>query len=132
MSTAVTHGVRIEVASQFVPERSSPADHQYFFAYTVRIANEGMGPVKLIARHWIITDARGRIEEVRGPGVVGQQPLLKPGESFEYKSACPLTTPYGTMHGTYQMIRDDGSSFDAEIAPFELEAPNSDQSSQSN
>ena len=123
MSTALTDGVRVEVASRYVPEESSPGNEHYFFAYTVRISNEGERAVQLRTRHWIITDARGRIEHVRGAGVVGQQPVLQPGEAFEYTSACPLTTPYGTMHGTYQMVRDDGSKFDAEIAPFELMGP---------
>jgi ApaG protein len=123
MSSALTHDVRVEVHSQFVRERSSPAAGQYFFAYTVRISNEGAKPVQLVSRHWIITDANGRIEEVRGPGVVGEQPLLRPGQSFEYTSGCPLTTPHGIMHGSYQMVREDGVQFDAEIAPFALESP---------
>ena len=123
MSVAITEGVRVEVVSLFVPQRSDPEHGQYFFAYTVRISNQGTVPVKLLTRHWIITDGRGRTEEVRGPGVVGQQPLLRPGESFEYTSGCPLQTPHGTMHGTYQMMREDGSHFDAEIAPFELQVP---------
>lgn len=125
MSVAVTQGVRVEVRSQYVAERSSPAEHRYFFAYTVRISNEGAEVVRLVSRHWIITDQHGRIEEVRGPGVVGEQPVLGPGESFEYTSACPLATPFGTMHGTYEMVRPgDGGRFDAEIAAFALEAPN--------
>jgi ApaG protein len=123
MSTAVSEGVRVEVASRYVPEESSPAGERYFFAYTVHISNEGRRTVQLRSRHWIITDARGRIEHVRGAGVVGQQPVLAPGESFEYTSACPLATPYGTMHGSYQMVREDGSGFEAEIAPFELVGP---------
>lgn len=122
----------MQVRSSYVPERSSPADQQYFFAYTVRISNEGRMPVQLISRHWIITDGRGRIEEVRGAGVVGQQPRLEVGEQFEYTSACPLTTPYGTMHGTYQMVHEDGVPFHAEIAPFELEAPNARGGQQAN
>lgn len=122
MSVATTQGVRVEVKSTYVPERSSPQHGQYFYAYTVRISNEGTATVQLLTRHWIITDARGHVEEVEGPGVVGQQPTLKPGESFEYTSACPLSTPYGTMHGTYQMVKTDGTRFDAEIAAFELTA----------
>jgi len=123
MSTAVTQGVRVDVHSRYVPEESSPAGDHYFFAYTVRISNEGDSPVQLLSRHWIITDSRGRIEHVRGAGVVGQQPALEPGQAFEYTSACPLTAPYGTMHGTYHMVREDGSSFEAEIGPFELLGP---------
>jgi ApaG protein len=128
MSTAVTNGVLVEVNAAYVESRSSPEESAYFFAYTVRIANGGSTTVKLISRHWIITDGRGRVEEVRGPGVVGQQPVLKPGESFQYTSACPLTTPHGTMHGTYQMVREDGTGFDAAIAPFELAIPSESRS----
>ena len=93
------------------------------FAYTVRIDNEGAETAQLRSRHWIITDGDGRVEEVRGPGVVGQQPLLKPGEHFEYTSGCVLQTPRGQMHGTYQMVRDGGATFDATIAPFDLALP---------
>jgi ApaG protein len=123
MSVAVTQGVLVEVASAYVSSRSSPEQGEYFFAYTVRIANGGAATVQLITRHWIITDGNGRVEEVRGPGVIGQQPVLAPGESFQYTSACPLPTPHGTMHGSYQMVRADGTQFDAEIAPFELAVP---------
>lgn len=123
MSDRATQGVRVRVRSAYVPERSAPDDGYYFFAYRVVITNEGSVPVKLISRHWIITDGSGRVEEVRGPGVVGEQPLLVKGESFSYTSACPLRTPVGSMHGTYQMIRADGESFDAAIAPFTLAHP---------
>jgi ApaG protein len=123
MSVAITNGVRIEVASTFVPERSTPEANEYFFAYTVVITNDSDETVQLESRHWVITDGSGHIEEVRGPGVVGKQPVLQPGESFQYTSACPLGTPRGTMHGSYHMVREDGSRFDAEIAPFELVAP---------
>jgi len=122
-SEAITRGIRIRVQSAYVPERSSPDEQQWFFVYTVQIANEGNETAQLITRHWIITDANGRVEEVKGPGVVGKQPLLHPGESFEYTSACPLPTPFGTMHGTYQMVTPDGGSFDAEIAAFTLAEP---------
>ena len=125
MSVAVTEGVRVEVMSRYVPERSSPEDEQYFFAYTVRISNEGEKTVQLRSRHWIISDAGGHIEHVRGAGVVGEQPALAPGESFEYTSACPLHAPYGTMHGSYLMVREDDTHFEAEIAPFELVGPRS-------
>jgi ApaG protein len=123
MSEAVTQGIRITVESEYLPEQSAPPQARYAFAYTVRIANEGNEEAQLISRHWIITDSSGRIEEVRGAGVVGHQPNLKPGEAFQYTSWCVIRTPRGTMHGTYQMVRPDGSEFDAEIAPFALVAP---------
>ncbi len=123
MSVAITQDVLVEVQSTYVADRSSPEDGEYFFAYTVRIVNKGARSVQLLNRHWVITDARGRVEEVRGPGVVGRQPILRAGESFQYSSACPLPTPWGTMEGTYEMVRDDGSRFDARIAPFELAIP---------
>lgn len=122
-SDAMTHGIRVRVRSYYVPERSAPHDDLYYFAYEIRIANEGPTPARLLTRHWIIVDAEGRVEEVRGPGVVGETPRLEPGENFEYTSACPLPTTSGSMRGTYQMIRDDGERFDAEIAPFTLELP---------
>jgi len=123
VSSAVTLGVRITVRSEYLPHRSSPEERRYVFAYTVVIANEGGERVQLRSRHWVITDGRGRIEEVRGRGVVGEQPLLDPGESFQYTSGCVLETPQGTMHGTYRMQRDDGTTFEAEISPFVLETP---------
>jgi ApaG protein len=123
VSVTITEGVLVEVKSAFVPERSQPEDGEYFFAYTVRITNSGAQTVQLLSRHWIITDATGRTEEVRGAGVVGQQPILQPGQSFQYTSACPLSTPWGEMRGTYQMVRDDGTAFDARIATFELAIP---------
>jgi ApaG protein len=122
-SDVCTHGIRVEVRSSYVRERSDPDQGQWFFAYSVRISNEGQAPVQLLSRHWVITDADGKVSEVKGPGVVGEQPLLDPGESFEYTSACPLETPYGTMHGTYQMETDGGERFDAAIAPFLLGEP---------
>lgn len=124
MSEAVTRGIRVRVRSHYVPERSDPQRGAWLFAYTVQIVNEGDSTVQLVSRHWIITDANGVTEEVKGPGVVGAQPVLRPGESFEYTSACPLTTPFGTMHGSYRMILgDSGDAFDAEIAPFSLSTP---------
>jgi len=111
------------VQSRYVPERSQPQQSQWFFVYHVRISNEGTEPAQLVSRHWIITDANGHVEEVKGPGVVGKQPMLGPGEEFEYTSFCPLPTPFGTMHGTYQMVTPDGRTFDAEIAPFSLAEP---------
>lgn len=121
--SATTQGIRVSVESRYLPRQSSPAEGLYAFAYTVVIANEGDRPARLLARHWIITDANGRVEEVEGPGVVGETPHLSPGQSFEYTSWCPLTTPRGTMHGSYRMVRDDGETFDAQIAPFVLAAP---------
>jgi ApaG protein len=122
-SEAVTRGVRVRVRSRYVPERSRPADKRWLFAYTVQIVNESELPVQLISRHWIITDAKGHVEEVRGPGVIGEQPRLAPGEQHEYTSFCPLETSFGTMHGSYQMVAESGEQFDAEIAPFSLSEP---------
>jgi ApaG protein len=123
ISTAMTEGIRVQVQSQYIAEQSSPRDDRYVFAYTITISNEGDRTAQLRTRHWIITDARGVVEEVRGDGVVGEQPRLGPGQSFQYKSGCVLTTSVGTMHGTYRMWRDDGSYFDAVIAPFSLASP---------
>ncbi len=122
-SRVTTRGIEVLVRSRYVPERSMPEQGQWFFAYTVRIHNQGTEIVQLVSRHWVITDAHGRVEEVRGPGVVGEQPILEPGASFEYTSACPLGTPFGTMHGSYQMRVRGGEEFDAEIAPFTLAEP---------
>jgi ApaG protein len=122
VSEAVTHDVRVEVIAQHSTEHSRPNEGEWVFQYTVRITNLGSEPVQLISRHWIITDGTDHVEEVRGPGVVGQQPKLGPGESFKYSSWCPLKTPMGMMHGTYQMVGGDGSQFDIEIAPFGLKA----------
>ena len=122
-SSAETEGIRVRVQSHYLPDQSSPRDDRYVFAYTITISNESLRSAQLRTRHWIITDGRGTIEEVRGDGVVGEQPRLSPGQSFQYTSGCVLTTPVGTMHGTYRMWRDDGSYFDAEIAPFSLALP---------
>ena len=108
----------------YVPQRSDPETDRYFFAYRVRITNAGSEPAKLLRRHWIITDGTGHVEEVEGPGVIGETPLLMPGETFEYTSACPLPTPVGTMHGSYQFLAASGALFDAPIAPFTLAQPN--------
>ena len=124
-STAVTVGIRVVVRSAYLANQSLPLANRYVFAYTVLIANEGTEPAQLRTRHWIITDGEGKVEEVRGPGVVGQEPFLKPGEHFEYTSGCVLRTPRGQMRGTYQMHRPDGSKFDATIAPFSLALPHS-------
>lgn len=124
MSDSITRGVRVQAESFYIPGRSRPERAYYFFAYQVRIANEGDEVVQLISRHWVITDADGRVQEVRGPGVVGEQPVLAPGESFEYTSACPLPTPVGAMQGTYQMVVVGGEErFDAEVSPFTLAMP---------
>ncbi|MGB8885070.1 MAG: Co2+/Mg2+ efflux protein ApaG [Azonexus sp.] len=115
--------IEIKPVPQFIPEQSDPDDSRYVFAYTITIRNLGELPAQLIARHWIITDANNEVQEVRGLGVVGNQPLLKPGESFEYSSGCSLATPVGTMKGTYQMVGEDGTRFEAEIPEFVLAIP---------
>jgi ApaG protein len=120
MSDAVTNSIRVEVLSRHSPENSRQGE--WIFEYTVRITNQGNDTVQLISRHWIITDALEHTEEVRGPGVIGEQPVLAPGESFKYSSWCPLKTPTGLMRGTYQMVRAGGERFDIEIAPFGLKA----------
>ncbi|WP_045119842.1 Co2+/Mg2+ efflux protein ApaG [Haliangium ochraceum] len=122
----ITEGIRVTVRSVYLPNQSEPEDQRHVFAYTVSISNEGQRPAQLRTRHWIITDGNGQVQEVKGPGVVGETPRLTPGQSFQYTSGCVLKTPVGTMHGTYQMYRDDGSQFDAEIAPFTLAMPHSD------
>ncbi len=124
-SLALTEGVRVTVSSHYLDGQSDPRSKRYVWGYTVRISNEGVAPVQLVTRHWIITDADGHVEEVKGPGVVGAQPVLAPGESFSYSSGCILKTPRGRMEGAYQMARaaSDGGDFDAVIAPFALEMP---------
>jgi ApaG protein len=122
-SEAVTRGVRVLVQAEYAENQSRPAQSQWFFLYTVTISNEGAEPVQLLTRHWMITDGTGHVEEVRGPGVVGKQPKLQPGESFEYTSGCPLTTAFGVMEGTYQMVSESGEHFDAKVAPFTLSGP---------
>jgi ApaG protein len=124
MSDTTTNGIRVQVEARYLAEQSSPRDNQYLFAYRIRISNEGTETAQLISRHWIITDADGHVEQVQGPGVVGEQPVLGPGSSFEYTSFCPLRTSVGTMHGTYQMVKANGDGFDAVIAPFTLATPN--------
>ena len=122
-SEALTRGIRVQVQSRYLAERSQPEDSQWLFVYQVRIANEGDETARLISRHWVITDGNGHIEEVKGEGVVGEQPVLEPGEFFEYTSACPLKTPFGSMEGTYQMVTSQGEAFDVRIAPFSLAEP---------
>ncbi|MCE1172389.1 MAG: Co2+/Mg2+ efflux protein ApaG [Azovibrio sp.] len=117
------HNIQVSVRTQFLPDQSDGETGRYVFAYTITIRNSGTLPAQLISRHWIITDGNGRVQEVKGLGVVGNQPLLKPGESFEYTSGCVLDTPVGTMGGSYQMVADDGSPFEAEIPEFVLAMP---------
>lgn len=119
----MTRRIRVAVVSEFAPERSAPTDQQWFFLYTITITNEGEETVQLLSRHWIITDGSGKVEEVKGPGVVGQQPVLSPGQAFTYTSGCPLSTPFGSMQGTYQMRTAAGDDFDVTIAPFTLSEP---------
>jgi ApaG protein len=119
-SEALTRGVRVQVEARFSANHSDPKKREWFFLYTIQIKNEATETVRLVNRHWIITDAHGRIEEVRGPGVVGKQPTLRTGESFEYTSGCPLKTPFGSMRGTYEMVTEEGERFNATIAPFAL------------
>ena len=120
---AITRGVLVRVTPTYLPSQSQPDEGQYIWAYTVEIENHGAGTVQLISRHWIITDARNRVEEVRGPGVVGEQPTLDPGEPFQYTSGCPLPTPSGAMRGAYQMLGPAGEMFDVEIPEFSLHLP---------
>ena len=122
-SEAVTNSVRVEVESQYAPEHSQPFQCQWFFYYTVRITNESDETVQLLSRHWIITNANGHIEEVRGPGVVGEEPVLEPGESFEYTSSCPLPTPSGFMVGDYEMETREGENFLVQVPAFSLDSP---------
>ena len=120
MSSAMTRGILVTVRSQYIPEKSSAPARQFAYAYTVNIANRGDVAAQLESRHWIITDSEGDVQEVRGEGVVGAQPVLQPGEEFEYTSWCMIATPAGSMRGSYQMVTADGDRFDAEIAPFRL------------
>ena len=122
-SEATTEGVRVEVRAQYSPDHSKPAESRWFFLYTIRISNESEASVRLESRQWIIVDATGQSQEVRGPGVVGEQPELAPGQSFEYTSGCPLPTPFGSMQGSYEMVREGGQRFQAAIARFELREP---------
>lgn len=123
MYTAVTRNIQVTVLPEFLAGQSDPQEGRYVWAYTIEIANMGDIDVQLTARHWEITDASGHVEHVRGPGVVGEQPVLKPGEAFRYRSGCPLATPSGIMLGSYRMIDADGRAFDVEIPPFSLDSP---------
>ncbi len=123
MAEGNKYDIRISVQTAYIPEQSDPVTDRYVFAYTITIANAGMVAAQLISRHWIITDADNVTQEVRGLGVVGEQPLLRPGESFEYTSGTAMATPVGTMRGSYQMVAEDGHKFDAEIPAFTLSMP---------
>lgn len=123
MYSAVTRAIRVSVKPQYLEDESIPAEGQYLWAYTVRIENEGDRPVQLRLRYWRIVDANGKVDEVRGPGVVGVEPLIAPGEMFEYTSACPLSTTSGFMVGHYTMEADDGERFDVQVPAFSLDHP---------
>ncbi|MEZ5926126.1 MAG: Co2+/Mg2+ efflux protein ApaG [Hyphomicrobiaceae bacterium] len=123
MYQAITHNIRVTVVPQYLPERSEPAASRYFWAYTIEIANQGHWPMQLRSRYWRITDALGRTEEVRGPGVVGEEPVIMPGSAFTYTSGCPLSTSSGIMVGTYQMQLEDGRMLDIAIPAFSLDCP---------
>jgi ApaG protein len=123
MYEATTCGIRVSVVPKYLADQSRPADGRFFWAYTITLENLGDKPVTLKSRHWKITDAHGRLQEVKGDGVVGEQPTLSPGSSFSYTSGCPLTTPHGMMVGSYQMLGDNGERFDIAIPLFSLDSP---------
>lgn len=123
-SHALTDGVEVTVRVGFVESQSAPEDDRYFFAYEVTVENVGDEAVQLVSRHWIIADGTGEEREVRGPGVVGEQPVIEPGELFSYTSYCPIETPVGSMRGSFRMVKGDGAAFDAKVAPFTLAVPN--------
>ena len=123
MYTAVTRDIQITVMPQYLADQSTPDDGRFVWAYTIEVANLGRRTVQLVARHWVITDATGKVETVSGLGVVGEQPVLNPGETFRYTSGCPLSTSSGVMEGHYRMVDDKGGSFDAEIPAFSLDCP---------
>lgn len=122
-STATTEGIRVDVRATYVPEHSDPAARRWFFVYEITIQNIGERTVQLMSREWIITNADGKVEKVRGPGVVGHQPTLRPNEGFQYSSGCPLDTPFGSMKGTYHMVKAGGGGFEVDIAEFALVEP---------
>lgn len=123
MAESKKYQIAVSAAPQYIADQSDPGNESYVFAYTISIENVGTVPAQLISRHWIITDANQRVQEVRGLGVVGHQPLLQPGERFEYTSGCQLDTPVGTMRGSYQMTAEDGTQFEAAIPEFTLAIP---------
>ena len=117
------HKIRVDVETAYLDEQSEPREARYVFSYTITIRNEGQVPARLLGRHWVITDANGKVEEVRGDGVLGEQPYLQPGQGFRYSSGAVIETPVGSMQGSYQMLADDGARFDAPIQPFRLAMP---------
>ena len=123
VTATMSHRIRVDVVTNYVEEQSSPPEGRFVFAYTITIRNEGSVAARLLTRHWIITDANGKVQEVVGEGVVGEQPHLQPGQGFRYSSGAILETPVGAMQGTYRMVADDGRQFDAPIAPFTLAMP---------
>ena len=127
MSDEVTEGIRVGASAFYLAQESDPDEDRYAFGYTIVISNEGDTPAQLLRRHWVIIDANGHREEVRGPGVVGETPRLEPGQAFKYQSFCPLRTPWGTMEGEYLMRRDDGATFEAKIGRFYLVLPESEK-----
>ncbi|SEJ44793.1 Co2+/Mg2+ efflux protein ApaG [Frateuria terrea] len=123
MNPKPSYTIDVQVETRFVPDQSKPHDNRYVFAYTVTLHNAGDVPARLLTRHWVITDANGKVEEVRGEGVVGDQPWIRPGDRYQYSSGAVLDTAVGTMRGSYQMLADDGTRFDAPIPPFTLSIP---------
>lgn len=123
MTQTNPYNIKVDVETAYVDAQSDPDQGRYVFSYTITIRNLGTQPAKLLTRHWVITDANGKVQEVRGEGVVGEQPLLQPGQGFRYSSGAILETPVGAMQGSYQMVADDGARFDAPIAPFTLAVP---------
>jgi ApaG protein len=123
MTASNKYRVDVRVSSSYIPDQSDPEEQRYVFSYTITITNQGSIPAQLVTRHWIITDANNRVQEVRGRGVVGEQPTLEPGESFQYTSGTVIATPVGTMQGSYQMVAGDGARFDADIPSFILSVP---------
>lgn len=123
MQKSTTSDIQVSITTSYVPQESRPEQSYHFFAYKISITNKGSRAAQLMSRHWIITDGLGRVEDVRGPGVVGLQPKINPGQTFEYESACPLHTSSGSMKGTYQMVSDDGDTFTVEIPEFYFIAP---------
>jgi ApaG protein len=124
MTSESDHNIHIDVETDYIPEQSEPEANRYVFTYTITIRNDGKVPARLMTRHWVINHANGKVEEVRGEGVIGEQPYMRPGQGFRYTSGTVLETPYGDMNGSYQMLADDGVEFDAEIPAFSLTMPN--------
>lgn len=123
MATQITHDIHVDVTTTYIEDQSDPDLNRYVFAYTITISNQGDVAAQLLTRHWIINDANGNVQEVHGEGVVGEKPYLQPGESFQYTSGTVIETPVGSMEGSYQMLSEDGTPFDAEIPPFTLSLP---------